>query len=195
MECEFFVGKNKKERCARYIRAFDPKTKRERPWGWCGQYQCIRNPIYMTRYDFYVTQEELDKIQEEKKRTEEALRKMSKIEIEPPSLTLEELNSPAPPPKKGYAKLGDVLKAVGLEAKRTKEQFKQEMEVEEPAEKKIAEIEMKMMEGEIDKTNDIKRLQSIMKEAEKKGYSEIAVKAQKKINKLSNLVQNKQKGE
>ncbi len=222
MECEFYTQKSKDEKCANYVRAVNKNGKRM-PHGYCAQYQCIHNPIYMVRYDMYISVAEKRAQEEEQMKIKEELEKMSKeVTFEQPSLTEEDMKRPAKPPKK-YAKVGDVLKAVGL---KTEEEHKlytmkteEEIEKEKPKikskptkleevkkvltqktqptpkniDEKIVETEKKMFRAEIQKTKDIKKLQSIIKSAETRNYADIVIFAKQKIESIKEEKEKKEK--
>jgi len=189
MECNYYVGQIKSKKCDRYIRMIDSATGKAKPHGWCGQYQCVHNPIYMARYDMYYNEEMAKEEEEHQRLLQEAISSQTPIP-EPPSMTLEELNAPTPPVQ-SYANPTDILKALGMKEKETASEIPSTSYIEDdkPTEDnvKIIEEEKKNMEEEIKSCSDLKMLSIMMKDAEKKGYTDVALKAQKRINSLSNL--------
>ena len=189
MECTNYINKPKKLKCSRYIRMIDSATGKVKPHGWCGHYQCVHNPLYMARYDMYYNEE----LEEEEKlmqqRTMEAVAAQEPIP-EPPSMTLDELNTPSAPAQK-YANPADILRAVGIRQGKEKEIIPLTSEVDELQPElqnlKAIEDEKEEMFKEINNQSDIRMILHILNDAEQKGYVEVALKAQKKINSLSNL--------
>lgn len=189
MECPKYVGQPKATKCDRFIRMIDSATGKSKQHGWCGEYQCVHNPIYMARYDMYHNEEMQKETEEAQKRMTEAIAAQEPIP-EPPSMTLEELNTPSPTAQK-YANPADILKAVGIRQGKVKEEIPSTMDVDrnQPALQnlKLIEQEKDKMVEEIKTCSEIRMLNIIMKDAENKGYNEVVIKVQKKINSLSNL--------
>jgi hypothetical protein len=165
----------------------DSATGKPKPHGWCGNYQCVHNPIYMTRYDMYYNLEMEEEADKAMQKTKDAIASQEPIP-EPPPMTLEELNKPSPTAQQ-YVSPAEILKQLGLKTQEVKRVTPSNVVPEEAINYnlQLIEKEKNTMEEEIGEQTDIRMLQHVLKDAEEKGYVDVAIKAQKKINSLSNL--------